>query len=81
MRKRLENYFKKIGIDDTGSEMFSWLTVVIIFICFSCRVHLGVQDANNPAECKVHSINDILLSPAYALGCNLAKDRFDLKLN
>ena len=81
MRKLIEKLFLKMGMDEMTAEFFSWFAFIFLLIFICVRIGIGVHDANDPKECKAYSINDILLSPAYALGCNLAKDRFDLKLN
>lgn len=86
MIKRFEKIYLRIGFPDNDVDgipaiFMAWITAFIVtgFIIF--RIAIGIRDANIPTECKAESINDILLSPAYALGCNLAKKRFDLKLN
>lgn len=60
---------------------FAWATVVISLSFIAIRVGVGMYDANTFDKCRVNSISDLLLSPAYIVGCNLAKDRFDIKLN
>lgn len=71
-----------IGItDEEPNFVFSlcvfWIWIVICGVGFL----QGNQDANNPKDCRVFSVNDVILSPMYALGCNMGKDRFDIKLN
>lgn len=71
----------KHGSSDYDARSNSWLIVILIYSFILFRIGVGMHDANKSDECKVHSINDIIISPAYAIGCNMAKDRFDLKLN
>lgn len=81
MRTRIENSLLKAGFSRIDAHMSSWLITIIFVLFLIIRIAIGMHDANDPSQCKANSINDILLLPAYALGCNLAKDRFDLKLN
>lgn len=56
--------------------------VFAIFIFYSLiSFCLGIYHANIPEECKARSLFDIVKSPIYTVGCNLGKDRFDIKLN
>ena len=45
------------------------------------RFCFGMGLANDPQACRVRSIGDIVIAPAYTLGCNVGKNRFDWKLN
>lgn len=81
MRKLIEKYFLYLGMDQEPATVFSWLSAIILIAFIVFRIGEGVHEANDVSRCKASSINDILLSPAYALGCNLAKNRFDIRLN
>ena len=45
------------------------------------RLSHGINVANDPAHCRVKSIGDVIIAPMYTLGCNIGKDRFDIKVN
>ena len=42
---------------------------------------LGVAVADNPDYCRMKSIGDFMIAPAYAIGCNIGKDRWDIRVN
>jgi hypothetical protein len=52
------------------------LTCYILF-----RIGLGINQANKGDKCTINSFADVMITPMYALGCNLGKDRFTIKLN
>lgn len=54
--------------------------IVSIMLIVGFFIH-GSINANNPDKCKIHKISDFVITAPYAIGCNLFKDRFDLKLN
>ena len=77
MMKILRQFFNS-AINDAfvvGCCAFLFLAYAVISFC------TGIHDANNPEECKARSLFDIVKSPIYTVGCNLGKDRFDIKLN
>jgi hypothetical protein len=45
------------------------------------RLSYGISVANDPKECRLRSIGDVIIAPMYALGCNIGKDRFDIRVN
>jgi len=59
--------------------------IIFLFVCFIIwvviRLSYGIQVANDPAHCRVRSIGDVIIAPMYTLGCNVGKDRFDIKVN
>ena len=81
MRKLINNKFLSFGMNESDAFALSMMATIIIYLAITVRVFIGMNEANDVGKCTASSINDVLLSPAYALGCNLAKDRFDIKLN
>lgn len=81
MRQFLYKRFRATGMDDEGSTIFSWfLTVTIYCVMIGCFIN-GLDKANDPKECRVTSIANTVLSFPYALGCNVGKDRWNIKIN
>lgn len=77
MIKLMTKILKKLGLpDDMVPVVF-----IIIFLFSLLSLVMGIEDANAPNECRVNSIFDVIKSPVYVIGCNLGKDRFDLKVN
>lgn len=81
MRKRIEKLLNWCGVDDVASEMFSWFIIIGIIGFIIARISFGMYEANDTGKCKAETIGDVILSPAYAIGCNISKKRFDFKLN
>lgn len=77
----IEKFLIKIGIPKEPSEVLAGFIYTIILLFISVQLCYGLYQANDKDKCKVSSIIDVVISPAYALGCNLNKDRFDIKLN
>jgi len=87
VRNKIEKLYEWLGFENDNTygaglaRLLSWFTSFVIVVFVVARIGFGMADANNALLCRANSINDILLSPLYALGCNLAKDRFDVRLN
>ncbi len=45
------------------------------------RFMFGLSVANDPDHCRMKSIGDFLIAPMYTIGCNIGKDRWDIKVN
>ena len=79
-------YAMKYTKEHKKSYGFDWYDFSIFHgVILSCyillRLSLGIHDANISYECRIQSIADIIITPMYAIGCNLGKDRFDIRLN
>jgi len=81
MRKLIEKKLVNLGIEDFIADIFSWYITIFIMGFFIFRVGIGMHNANEDGECIVRRVNDILISPFYAPGCNMAKNRCEYKLN
>lgn len=57
----------------------TWGIVLLTYIVI--RFGIGYQNANNDNDCIIRSVGDVIITPMYALGCNMGKDRFEIKLN
>lgn len=68
---------KYTATDNIIPILYGTLLSVYIFI----KLILGLTHANIKSECLVRSIGDVMLAPVYTIGCNLGKDRFNIKLN
>lgn len=71
----------KIGADKDCQEIVGMLLTMCIWILMLIGFITGYSQANNEKLCRATNIGEIILSPMYALGCNIGKDRFDQKLN
>jgi len=77
-----EKIMKKIGINEGAAlEVLSVLLLIVTWLFLVIRLGMGVHDSNKPNKCIVKNFNDIIISPVYAIGCNLGKDRFNKRLN
>jgi hypothetical protein len=81
VRRLLEKLFIWLGMVEEVALIFSWFLAVGIVAFVMVRIGIGMSDANDKDKCVVHSIGDIMLSPAYAIGCNISKERFNIHLN
>lgn len=72
--------YKKYNNDDGYAAAFFLYGMCLAFYIF-VRLTYGLADANKPDKCKAKSIGDVIIAPMYTLGCNIGKDRFDIKLN
>ena len=75
---------KLINLDDHGNDdkvvaatVYGFILALYIIIRFS----MGISDANLKNKCRLRSLANVINSPMYALGCNLGKHRFDIKVN
>lgn len=68
---------KKKSDNSPGGLMWGFVLTFYIFL----RLSAGISDANKPDKCRLQSIGDIIIAPMYTLGCNIGKDRFDIKVN
>lgn len=62
-------------------DFFSTFYGVVLTIYMIVRLGMGISHANHPKKCKLHSIGDVIISPMYTIGCNIGKNRFDIKVN
>lgn len=60
-------------------ETAFWITLVFCFYHGCCFI-AGIEHANTD-KCRVRTLAGLSSVPAYALSCNLFKNRFDIKLN
>lgn len=81
MRKFIEKSLSNAGMDREGSEIISWFITVIIYGIMIACLGVGLSNSNDPKECRVTSIANTVLSFPYVLGCNLGKDRWNIKIN
>lgn len=54
---------------------------VLIILWALGRFIFGVVVANKDEFCRMKSIGDFLIAPSYTIGCNIGKDRWDVKVN
>ncbi len=73
--------YREFGEEHKSMWKLSLLTWILIYGFCIGRIFYGMADANKESKCVIRSINDVILSPMYALGCNLAKNRWNKKLN
>ena len=66
--------------DSESRDMITWFAFIIVWVFVIGRTWYGIAYANDPKHCHVKSIGDVLVSPFYAIGCNIGKDRFDESL-
>ena len=59
----------------------SFFYTVLLVSYIIARFTMGIVDANNPNRCILRSIGEIVIAPVYTLGCNIGKDRFEIKVN
>ena len=59
------------------SMIYSFALLLYMII----RLGSGISDANTSGKCVLRSIGDVMISPMYSIGCNLGKDRFEIKVN
>ena len=76
-RKTVEGW----GVPTDASDIVAGYIVVIFWLYVIARVGYGLSDANEDTRCSIQSLSDVIVSPFYAIGCNLGKDRFLIKLN
>lgn len=81
MRKIIKSFLLWFGLDEDGADILSWTVVIVLLLVMTVQFIFGISEANKENECKVSSFYDVLVSPAYATGCILNKDRFNIKLN
>lgn len=68
----LEDCFEEVTAGFLTFFIFSWILYRLIF---------GIMNANSSSHCIVRSIGDIIIAPMYTLGCNIGKDRFEIRVN
>ncbi len=66
--------------DEKNVEL-RWAYGIFLAFYIAIRLGLGIFQANDYGKCRIKSIADVIVTPMYALGCNLGKDRFDVRLN
>lgn len=80
--KKLCKMFGLNEIDSMGQfQVFPVLIIVGIILYGASRLGYGIYNANDMSKCRVKSIGDVLIVPSYALGCQIGKDRFNVRLN
>ena len=57
------------------------LIFIFVFLWVVGRFTFGAFNANNPRYCRMKSIGDFLIAPSYTIGCNIGKDRWDIRVN
>jgi hypothetical protein len=56
--------------------------IIIAAILWGCgRFFYGAANANDKEHCIVRSIGDVIIAPMYTIGCNVGKDRFEVRVN
>ena len=73
--------FKSLKERSTTQSDFAILYGIFLSLYIICRLGYGIEVANDPKHCRVKSIGDVIIAPMYTLGCNIGKDRFDIKVN
>lgn len=58
-------------------HILGWVQIALIVSFFV----YGSFNANDSERCRVRKFADVVITFPYALGCNLFKDRYDIKLN
>lgn len=66
--------------DQVAAGVATLFTCIFLYGFIIGRTWYGIYKANNPSECHVKSIADIIVAPFYALGCNIGKDRWNKSL-
>lgn len=66
---------------DTVNYIFRHIFGVVSILIIIGFFIAGSANANRPDKCRIHKISDFIITAPYAIGCNLFKDRFNLKLN
>ncbi len=72
---------KILGIPEDTAWIFTVFTLLLLSIFIPIRVGQGLYDSNKEDECIVQSLGDIAIAPFYAIGCQLGKKRFKIRLN
>ena len=79
--KLWEKLFLALGAGEVLADALNlFLTGVSAFFIIVWFL-VGAMDANIASECRINKLADIVFTAPYALGCNLFKDRFDVKVN
>lgn len=72
---------KNLKESEIWKEFGSPVLKMIFCLFLIMQLIVGIIEANDPKECKVNSVLDVIVVPMYALGCNLNKNRFEIKVN
>ncbi len=64
-----------------NEQYLSYIYELILVFYIAMRLTTGLHEANNPKGCILKSIGDVIITPMYALGCNIGKDRFEIRVN
>lgn len=75
------DHYSERYYDYNNWELLALLQGIFLSVYIIFRFSLGVYGANSSTECRVKSIGDVIITPMYTLGCNIGKDRFDIKVN
>lgn len=81
LAKKLVIKFGMDKDDDLNTPMVAIVFMIIFYTYVVINLYSGYNDANAEPKCKVQNIGQILVSPIYAIGCNLGKNRFNKRLN
>lgn len=76
----LMNYLYKKH-SDSDLHIFGFAYGIIMSLYIIIRLGAGINHANDSKHCTARSIADVIVAPVYTIGCNLGKDRFEIKLN
>ena len=75
------NFNKNINKEYYNGNQFPLLWGILLSGYIIIRLIIGYAHANKPDKCVVKNIGEVLIAPMYTLGCNVGKDRFNIKLN
>ncbi len=71
-----------------GDKKYDWfinplpMILAMGLLCWTVgRFTYGLLNANSLDHCRIRSIGDAIVTPMYAIGCNVGKDRFDIRVN
>jgi len=81
MQKWLKSKIQLCGVEEDVSGFLSWIVTILFCFFVVVRVIEGVNEANDDKDCIVYSMSDVIISPFYAIGCQLGKNRFKVRLN
>lgn len=72
---------KTNGEYDEGVYITAGFIFAFIILWTGGRLAYGISVANDPQECRMRSIGDFIIAPMYTVGCNIGKDRWNIKVN
>ncbi len=72
---------KVLILDKDSAAVATFFISLGIWGFIIVRTCIGLDNANKIEKCKVQSVGDVIIAPFYAIGCNIGKKRFDVRLN